>query len=186
MNRLSTALLCGILVLCAAPSARAQAVVSSLEELRLELAPGQTVSIQDRDGKTISGTLSAVTAQAITLRRKTGDVQTVAADRVAAVATVDSNENGMLVGAGVGAVPAVIMGAMLGTRCANEGGSCLGHIGLYGGMFIGIGTAIGYAVDSASDNGKRFTLTRFGVGTETRVTVSPVASLRGGGLRFTW
>ena len=186
MNRLSTAILCGILLLGAAPAARAQAVVSSLDELGPEIAPGRAVSIQDRDGKTISGTLSAVSAEAITLRLKTGHVQTVPADLVAAVATIDSNEDGMLIGAGIGAVPAVIMGALLGAQCANEGGSCLGHIGLYGGLFIGIGTAIGYAVDSASDHGTRFTLASFGVGTETRVTVSPVASLRGGGLRFTW
>jgi hypothetical protein len=164
MNGLSTAILCGILLGAALP-ARAQTVVSSLDQLKPALAPGQTVSIQDRDGKTITGTLSAVTAEAITLRRKTGDLQTVPADLVAAVVKVDSNENGMLIGAAAGAVPAVIMGTMFGMQCANEGGSCMGHIGLYGGMFIGIGTAIGYAVDSASDNSTRFTLARFGVGT---------------------
>lgn len=184
MQTLVTALLCGVL-LGGAASARAQSI-DSLDQLTPEIAPGHEVYVQTRDKTTITGKLWELSAGAIRLRGKNGSVQTVPADRVAAVVKVDGNENGMLIGAAIGAIPAVAMGALLGMQCANEGGACLGPIVGVGGLFIGVGTAIGYAVDGASDNGRRFTLARIAVGTDTEVTVSPVAGLRSAGVRLTW
>ena len=123
---------------------QAQEVASSLEQLRLLLKPGDTVTVTDTSGQEVTGTIAHLSSASLRLivngaRRDVAEAE---------VRLIRRNEHASLVtgakwGFGIGAAVGLV--GVLATGCCNQdaGGPWLIPlaVGLYGGIGSGIGVA---------------------------------------------
>jgi len=130
-----------LLVVLAAVPAAAQPP-QDLPQGLARVEPGETVALLDTDGQRLAGRIASVSANGLTLVQA-GRTMSVPLQRVARVTVADSNRNGMLIGALIGAGIGIAGGAAVNAICANEGGDCIAIVlglaaaGAAGGAGIG-------------------------------------------------
>ncbi len=128
------ALLAGA-VLTGPPAAFAQAPATSAGELTGLVIPGERAIVVTTDGRRLAGALVGVDAAAVTMRTPSG-TETLPFDHVGQVAVRrrDSPWNGVLVGAGIGALGGLVPDHY--DDCAE----C--HDALYGSIVAGAGIGL--------------------------------------------
>ena len=155
---LSLAVIVALDLVQAAP-ALAQIRVATLDELRRELAPGDSISVVQTTGDSVRGRLLRFGDTDLDIRAETPELPGQQRRRLdvkvplSAIRSLerprDSSRNGALIGAGVGAGVSLAMfihAAVIDYNEIDEWGpsSLVG-----GGVFTGIGALIGWAIDSA-------------------------------------
>ena len=116
----------------------------AIQRIRNRVEVGETISVLDTNGGRIVGTYLGATPSAVKLE----GTQDINGKSIARVTKKDSTRNGTtigaIIGAGAGAVGALLVGAI----CANEGGECMGAtLGLVG-LGVGAGAGIGWFSDA--------------------------------------
>lgn len=139
-----SALLCA-LVTVIAPTATAQEIAGSFEQLQVLVKPGDTVTVRDATGVETKGTIAALSPSTLALlvggtRRELSenDVNTMKQRRS------DSLANGAIIGLaiGAGATTALIIAVAAEDGDEVDAGLALVAIGAYGGIGAGIGVAV--------------------------------------------
>lgn len=180
-------LIVGFGAVSASPSS-AQTRVTSLEELRRELATGDVITVVPSGGQPVKGRLVRLGRDDLDVRPVKGSASperglkdvTIALDAIQSLRRPrDSARNGAMIGAGIGAgfTGAMFIQAMVVDRNEAEEWAPL-FLG-FGGVTTGIGALIGWAVDAAhSKPDIRFDASPM---RQTKVSVHPVFS-RGRGI----
>jgi hypothetical protein len=125
--------------------AAGQNVVSSFQDLARLVKTGDTVTVSDSTGTSITGTITELTGTSLVLRGGAEQRHFAEAD----VTRIqqrrqDSLLNGALIGAGIGAAFAAL-GA---SSCANDLG-CTDSAGAFFALGLAVGTGAGIGVDAA-------------------------------------
>jgi hypothetical protein len=166
-------------------SAAAQTRVTTIAELQRELAPGDSISVVRTGGESVKGRLLRFSDTSLELRidkpRQPGRRDlTIPLETILSLERPrDSSRNGAFIGAGVGAsaVGAMFVYAVAVDRNEIDEWAPI-YLG-YGAVFTGIGSLVGWAIDSARSKPHiRFDRASAGA---TKVTVVPLLS-RGRGV----
>ena len=169
------------LQLAAVVPAAAQTRVTSFDELRRHLQPGDTVAIARTAGEPVTGRVIALRDVHIDIRAATkGATQEEIAIPVDAIRWLerrrDSTRNGAMIGAGVGAG---IIGVFFVRALAIDRNDIDGWGPIYAGgaaLFAGIGALTGWAIDAAqSKPALRFDAASIG---KVAISVAPTVSRR--------
>jgi hypothetical protein len=147
------------------PDQRPMTPPSLAAVVNVGVALGDVVYVTDITGKTIKGTLAALTEDTVQVKAR-ADVRGVAAAKVRRIQWPDSPLNGVLIGAAVGAIPGIYWLAVDPNECT---GMCPEEY-----MLIGVGAVVGGVIDHII----RRTVTVYAAETSnermTRVTVGPL------------
>jgi hypothetical protein len=150
---------------------------ATLAGLNARVPVGDVVRVTDMAGATVSGRLDAVTADALHVRDKSAIRRLAAADiRCVQWQQRDSVLTGLVLGAGIGAIPGLYWLAVDPNECS---GMCPEEY-----AFIAIGAAVGGLIDRAIN--KRVTVYRAepSHSRAKTVTVGPLVARAGKGLRI--
>jgi len=155
----------------------AQEPVASFAALQQLVKAGDTVTVSDASGATTKGTIASLTDASLVLRLG-ADQRTYAESDVSRIRQrrQDSVLNGLLIGAGIGAVFAAL-GA---SSCANDFG-CNDPAAAFYALGIGVGAGAGMGIDAAI-RGERTIFDRLG-SRRTVTRVEPWLGRGGGGAR---
>ena len=157
------------LVLAAAARVTAQEPLKSFDQLNTQLAPGNTVYVTDTAGRETKGRIVEITPSSLKLSGKAGTF-TASDVRTVYHRPDDSLRTGALVGLGVGAGFAVVLGALLEDAEFMAVGALI-----YG----GIGAGIGAGIDALIPWPKRLVYAAApGSGSGARLSVAPVVTPR--------
>ena len=134
----------------------AQTRVSTLEELRNILSPGDDISIIDKDGQRVRGRLLwfgdadiAIRTEAVVTERESRprDITLPSSAIQSLERRPDSTSNGTFIGAGVGAGFALTAFAVAAAKDRNEIDEyAMGYLA-FGTVTTGIGALVGWAID---------------------------------------
>lgn len=154
--RLVPALIVALFVIGTAP-ALAQVRTATLEELRRELSPGDSISLVQTTGEPVSGRVVRVEDTALEIRTEIRDAAgkqrldvTVPLSTIRTLErTRDSLRNGIGIGAGVGA--GVTLGMFIHAAAVdyNEIDEWAPMFLALGGVTTGVGALVGWAIDAA-------------------------------------
>jgi len=145
VNQQSAAVILGLLLLAPAAPVAAQPP-ADLPQALGQVAPSETVTIMDADGRRLAGRVAEVSSGGLTLVQQ-GQALSVPLQRVARVTIADSNRNGTVIGALVGAAIGAAGGLALNAICTNEGGDCFGIMLALTGTGAASGAGIGWLGD---------------------------------------
>ena len=155
-RRLVPILIVGLFVIGTAP-ALAQVRIATLEELRRELSPGDSISLVQTTGVPVSGRLVRVEDTALEIRTEirqaTGQQRLDVTVPLSTIRSLerprDSLRNGMRVGASVGA--GVTLGMFIHAAAVdyNEIDEWAPMYLAMGAMTTGLGAIVGWAIDAA-------------------------------------
>lgn len=165
-------------------SAAAQMRVTTLDDVRREIAPGDVVSVMQTTGAALKGRLLRFGDADLEIRtdpRSTGGQQEVAIPLTTLQSLErprDSSQNGALIGAAIGG--GVVGAASIWAFAvdANEADEWGPGYALAGGILAGIGGLVGWAIDHA--HSKPYVRYDAPARTAARMRVVPLASARGG------
>jgi hypothetical protein len=149
--------LTGTLLMIGTSSALAQVLVTTLDELREELSPGDYISLVRTTGESVSGRLVGIGDTSLDISsevRQAGAKQrlnmTVPLDTIRSVERPrDSSRNGLRIGAGVGGGLALGMFVYGAAVDYNEIEEWAPTYLAMGALYTGIGALAGWAIDSA-------------------------------------
>ena len=155
INRLPAVIV--VLVVIGAAPARAQVRVTTLEELRHELSPGDVISLVQSSGETVSGRLVRFGDTALDIRSEIReDTGKRRLDITVPLATIrsmerprDSSRNGLLIGAGIGGGFVMGMFAYAAAVDFNEIDEWAPMYLAMGAVYTGVGALVGWAIDAA-------------------------------------
>jgi hypothetical protein len=112
------------------------------------LHPGDRVRIVTLDGRRLTGRISDLSTQSLTLLSDDGTTTVLPAARAGRIVLRDPLRNGASMGAAIGAGAGLGVGLMLNAVYANEGGSSDGGVLLLAGLGAGIGAGVGLLADA--------------------------------------
>jgi hypothetical protein len=186
MRRTAT-LAAAIVILLLPALALSQEPVRSFDQLDTRLRVGDRIILTDAQGRDYEGKVLAISPSALTLRDSNGQqVKTASEVRLIQERQRDSLKNGALIGLACGL-------AVAGTAAADcAGGECelspSAVFAIAGGLYGGIGAAIGTGIDALIP-GKARVVYRAPEGSQAaRVVLSPVVTsrIKGIALRVTF
>ena len=156
------------LLLLIIPSAEAQQIAGTFDQLRVLVKPGDTLTITDSTGLRVRGRLSEVTASSLRLDVSGGLRQFQDAD----VNTIekrgsDSLKNGAIIGMAVGGGLAALAMATAGMTGEDAGVFVAGAL-----IYTGIGAGIGVGIDAVVEGPR--VIYASSSSARTRLTIAPL------------
>jgi hypothetical protein len=174
-------LLAGGLTALSVPTAGAQVLAKSLDQLRVLVKAGDTVSVTDATGRRVSGPITDVSKDTLILlvdgnpfALSERDIATVRQRRA------DSLANGAKWGFGVGLGLGLLVGVAIAAELDDSSSSSAAVIPVAGLAYGGIGAGVGVGID-AMIRRTRVIYSRDGTQT-ARVRIVPVLSRQGAGV----
>jgi hypothetical protein len=141
VEHLRRVVLTGVVTVVAVGSARAQEPAGTIEQLRVLVKRGDTVSVTDRAGHELKGSIVELSSQSIRLRTSIHEQEVFESEiRTIRQRKDDSLADGARKGFAVGALLGLIGGAFVSEYAGFSAYPLL--IGFYGGIGAGIGTGI--------------------------------------------
>jgi hypothetical protein len=134
-----------ILALLASSCAFAQEPATSLDQLRLQLAKGDKITVVDASGKSIKGRVENIAPDALAINAG-GETRSLREDDIRQITRrkPDSALNGILIGAGVGF--GATLPVFLSFAESDEKGMAVAAAGIWGLVGAGIGALVDVAV----------------------------------------
>ena len=161
-------------VLAAAAQAEAQ-TAASFDELPLVLRRGDRVAVTDDSGQSHTGRIidlspSSLSLEAVGYRLDVGPAEVMLVRQWRS----DSLRNGTMIGLGVAAIPGFLLSAAAHGLASNEGGSAGEAAAGVAVLSLGVGAALGAAVDALIQDS--YLIYDHRGATRKRLTVSPLLS----------
>jgi hypothetical protein len=165
------------LSLVVAPGASAQELAGTFDQLRVLVAPGQTVTVIDQAGQKTTGEIVTLSATSLRLA-VAGTVRDLGERDVAQIRQrrPDSLANGAKIGFGVGLALGVLGGVALAST-GEEG--AWGYALVGAALYAGLGTGVGVGVDALIESEQPIFVARQSGGMAARLRPIVGAGRRG-------
>ena len=162
-----------ILVLAMALAVPSRALAQIPRVTLPDMEIGQRIWVSNSQGMEVRGELIKLSPDTLEIATATGPRQIATAD-VWTIMEKDSNRNGFLIGAGVGAVSGLMTAAVEGGNATgSQGGSAAGFIAIGVAFYGGVGAWIDSAIE-----GRELIYRRAESSTST-FSLAPIVSLKG-------
>lgn len=160
---------------------RGQEPVKSFDQLNTRLTVGDKIVVTDAQGREHEGRILVISPSALTLHSRGGQQETIASEVVLVQERPhDSLMNGALIGLACG----LALGAVAAADCA--GGDCefspAAVFAIAGGLYGGIGAAVGTGIDALIPGKKRVVYRAADRAPATQIRLSPVVTAHTKGL----
>ena len=157
-------------VLAAAPTAEAQTMAGSFEQLQVLVKPGDTISVTDNTGREFKGQIASLSSSSLALLVEGGrrdltevEITTIRQDRQ------DSLGNGAKWGLGIGAG----LGLAAGVAIASGDGNASALIPILALVYGGLGAGVGAGLDALILSNQ---IIYYKPSNSARLTVSPLVT----------